>query len=575
MDNATRKNAVSVSRARVYVVLASLMLAMLLLAARAVYLQVWHADYLQQQGNSRHLRVVADAPNRGMILDRNGEPLAISTPVESIWANPAELAEQRQHWPRLAPMLGITMREFASLVARHQGREFMYLKRHVAPEYAQRVMALGIPGVALQREYRRYYPAGAVAGHVLGFTNIDDRGQEGIELAYDEWLSGVPGKKRVLKDRLGNIVETVESLNLPVPGKDLQLSIDRRVQYLAYRELKAAIATHAARGGTAVVLDVQTGEVLAMVNEPGFNPNNRTQLRGSVFRNRAVTDVFEPGSTLKPFTVAAALESGKFSATTPIDTSPGLLKVGRNTVRDTHDYGRLTVAGVIQKSSNVGTTKIAFAVGKEAMWNMLRKAGFGRETGASLPGESYGLLNPPQRWGQIEQATMSFGYGVSVTPLQLARAYTALANGGQLAPVSLVKRERVPATEGVMSMATALEVRAMLELAVGSDGTGGAARVRHFRVAGKTGTVHKLGDSGYAKEYLSFFAGFAPATRPRLAMVVMIDEPTRGGHFGGEIAAPVFGRVMADALRLLNIPPDAPEIPQRHIARHDDLMVNG
>lgn len=575
MDNATRKNAVSVSRTRVYVVLASLMLAMLLLAARAAYLQIWHADYLQQQGNSRHLRVVADAPNRGMILDRNGEPLAISTPVESIWANPAELAEQRQHWPRLAPMLGITMREFASLVARHQGREFMYLKRHVAPEYAQQVMALGIPGVALQREYRRYYPAGAVAGHVLGFTNIDDRGQEGIELAYDEWLSGVPGKKRVLKDRLGNIVETVESLNLPVPGKDLQLSIDRRVQYLAYRELKAAIATHAARGGTAVVLDVQTGEVLAMVNEPGFNPNNRTQLRGSVFRNRAVTDVFEPGSTLKPFTVAAALESGKFSATTPIDTSPGLLKVGRNTVRDTHDYGRLTVAGVIQKSSNVGTTKIAFAVGKEAMWNMLRKAGFGRETGASLPGESYGLLNPPQRWGQIEQATMSFGYGVSVTPLQLARAYTALANGGQLAPVSLVKRERAPATEGVMSMATALEVRAMLELAVGSDGTGGAARVRHFRVAGKTGTVHKLGDSGYAKEYLSFFAGFAPATRPRLAMVVMIDEPTRGGHFGGEIAAPVFGRVMADALRLLNIPPDAPEIPQRHIARHDDLMVSG
>lgn len=575
MDSAARKPPAAATRTRVYVVLGSLMLAMLLLAARAVYLQIWHADYLQQQGNSRYSRVVADAPNRGMILDRNGEPLAISTPVESIWANPAELAEQRAHWPRLAPMLGITMREFASMVARHQGREFMYLKRHVAPEYAQRVMALGVPGVALQREYRRYYPAGAVAGHVLGFTNIDDRGQEGVELAYDEWLRGVPGKKRVLKDRLGNVVETVESLNLPVPGKDLQLSIDRRVQYLAYRELKAAIATHAARGGTAVVLDVQTGEVLAMVNEPGFNPNNRTQLRGSMFRNRAVTDVFEPGSTVKPFTVAAALESGKFSATTPIDTSPGLLKVGRNTVRDTHDYGRLTVAGVIQKSSNVGTTKIAFAVGKDAMWNMLRKVGFGRETGASLPGESYGLLNPPQRWGPIEQATMSFGYGVSVTPLQLARAYTALANGGQLAPVSLVKRERAPLTEGVMSLATALEVRAMLEMAVGSDGTGGAARVRHFRVAGKTGTVHKLGDSGYAKEYLSFFAGFAPATRPRLAMVVMIDEPTRGGHFGGEIAAPVFGRVMADALRLLNIPPDAPEIPQRHIARQDALMVSG
>ena len=560
---------------RVWLVLAMLALGFAALAARAVYLQVFAADYLQEQGNARHLRVAADSTHRGMILDRNGEPLAISTPVDSVWANPIELVAQRAHWAALARVLEIDPRELAAQLQRHAGREFMYLKRHVAPDVAQRAMALAIPGVALQREYRRYYPSGAVAGHIVGFTNVDDAGQEGVELAYDNWLRARPGKKRVLKDRFGNVVETVESVSLPVAGKDLTLSIDRRIQYLAYRELKAAVEASKAESATAIVLDAQTGEILALVNEPSFNPNNRGRLRSDVFRNRAVTDAFEPGSTLKPFTIAAALESGKFSPSTPVDTSPGFFKVGSNTVRDTHDYGRLTVAGVLEKSSNVGTSKIISAIDKNAFWNLLRGAGFGFATGSGLPGEVVGLLHPPARWGAIEYATMSFGYGISVTPLQLARAYTALANDGVLKPLTLLAQNGEPA-EGVriMSEKTAREVRAMLELATGDDGTGKAARVAHYRIAGKTGTVHKLNQGSYSpNEYRAFFAGIAPASNPRLVMFVMIDEPGRGGHFGGEIAAPVFSKVMAGAMRLLNIAPDAPEIPLRRIARiaHGEL----
>lgn len=553
---------------RVWLVLAVLATGMLVLGARAVYLMVFHADYLQGQGNARHLRVVEDASHRGMILDRNGEPLAISTPVDSVWANPDELSLQREHWPALTRLLGMTQRDLSQLIARHAGREFMYLKRHVTPDLAARVKALDIPGVALQREYRRYYPAGGVAGHVVGFTNVDDRGQEGLELAYDNWLRGTPGRKRVLKDRFGNLVETVESIGLPVAGKDLVISIDRRIQYLAYRELASAVEAHQARGATAIVLDAQTGEVLALVNEPSFNPNNRAHLHGGAFRNRAVTDVFEPGSTIKPFTIALALDSGKFSPATPIDTSPGFFKVGHNTVRDTHDYGRLTVAQVIEKSSNVGATKIALTLSKENLWQMFRQAGFGSHTGSGLPGESIGLLNPPGRWGAIEQATLSFGYGISVTPLQLARAYTALANDGTLAPITLLRTDAPPPGTRVMHEKTARAVRDMLERVVGAEGTGKLAQVVHYRVAGKTGTVHKLGDNGYSPhDYVAFFAGFAPATHPRLVMLVMIDQPRRGGYFGGEIAAPVFSRVMSGALRLLNIPPDAPEIPLRRTAQ--------
>lgn len=539
-----------------------------LLAARAIFLQAWDARYLQEQGNARHLRVVEDNSHRGMILDRNGEPLAISTPVDSLWANPDELSAQHARWPALAKLLDMPVRDIGQQVRRHAGREFMYLKRHVAPQTAQQVMALGITGVALQREYRRYYPAGAVAGHVVGFTNVDDEGQEGLELAYNNWLRATPGKKRVLKDRLGNVVETVESISLPVPGRDLTISLDRRIQYLAYRELKAAVAEHKARGATAIVLDARSGEILALVNEPGFNPNNRSKLRSQVFRNRAVTDVFEPGSTLKPFTIATALESGKFFPTTPIDTAPGNMQVGRNTIRDTHNYGLLTVAGVIEKSSNVGATKIALALDKHALWRMLTRAGFGSTTKLGLPGESPGVVHPPSSWGPIEQATISYGYGISVTTLQLAEAYGGLANGGVTVPLTLLRRDQP--VEGVRTMSdkTALQVRAMLERAVGRDGTGAAAQVYHYRVAGKTGTVRKLAGGGYAeKNYLALFAGFAPASDPRLVMVIMVDDPTGEAYYGSQIAAPVFGKVMSGALRLLNIMPDDLAQPPQRMAR--------
>ncbi len=566
----SRSDATTRQPIRVWVVLAFLSLGMVLLIARAAYLQIFTADYLQEQGNARHLRAVEDGSHRGMILDRNGEPLAISTPVESVWANPEELVQQRAAWPALQRLLGFNARDFNSLIAKNADRDFMYLKRHVPPELADQVMALKVPGVALQQEYRRYYPSGAVTGHIVGFTNVDDQGQEGVELAYDEWLRAQPGKKRVLKDRFGNLVETVESIQLPAPGKDLKISIDRRVQYLAYRELSAAVEASQAQGGSAIVLDAHTGEVLALVNEPSFNPNNRSNLRSGVFRNRAVTDVFEPGSTLKPFTIATALESGKFSPNTTIDTSPGFFKVGSNTVHDTHDYGRLTVAGVIEKSSNVGASKIALSLSKDKLYDMFHAAGFGTPTGSHLPGEVRGVLMPVKRWGQIEQATMSYGYGISVTPLQLARAYTALANDGVLMPVRLtaVDANEPPVGERIMSAKTARELRAMLELAVSGDGTGKLAQVANYNVAGKTGTVHKLAGRGYAKDdYLAFFAGFAPANDPRLVMVVLIDQPARGGYYGGEQAAPVFSRVMQGALRLLDIPPDAPNIPLRRIAR--------
>jgi len=537
---------------------------LILLAARAVYLQVFNSSFLQEQGNARHMRLVKDNAHRGMILDHNGAPLAVSTPVDSVWAHPETLAEERRKWPHLATLLGMSTRELAQLISKHNGREFLYLKRHVTPSIAERITALQIPGVSLMREYRRYYPLGAVAGHVIGFTNVDDQGQEGIELSYDSWLRAVPGAKRLLRDLQGNAVEMAESVVLPKPGKDLMLSIDRRIQYLAYRELKSAVIGHQALAGSVVVLDVRTGEVLAMVNEPDFNPNNRSELRSGAFRNRAVTDLFEPGSTLKPFTIASALESGKFSSSTVIDTSPGILRVGDRTIRDVHNYGALTVAGVIEKSSNVGASKIALALDKKSIWNTLRHAGFGRTTGIQLPGEVPGLLNPPSSWVPVDQASISFGYGISVTPLQLARAYLAIANDGVALPLTLRRIESPPEGDRVLSAATARRLQSMLELAVSHAGTGKAAQVADYRVAGKTGTVRKLTATGYSEDrYVAWFVGFAPASAPRLVMVVTVDEPTHGGYYGGVIAAPVFGRVMTGALRLLDIPPDAPRKEQR------------
>ncbi|BAU47268.1 cell division protein [Sulfurifustis variabilis] len=548
-------------RLRQWLVLAFLIAGLVLLGARAIYLQVISADYLKTQGNARHTRIVKDNSHRGMILDRSGVPLAISTPVDSVWAHPATLLGERRSHAALARLLDTTPAELARLLARNREREFVYLKRHVPPAVASRVAALQAPGVSLLREYRRYYPAGAVTGHVLGFTNVDDQGQEGIELAYDAWLRAIPGTKRVLKDLHGTAVEVVESVRLPTPGKDLVTSLDRRVQYLAYRELKAAVEEHGARAGAAVVLDAYTGEVLALVNEPDFNPNNRGTFKGAMFRNRAVTDLFEPGSTLKPFTVATALESGKFTPSTLVDTSPGTMLVGGKTIRDLHNYGVISVARVIEKSSNVGTGKIALALDKRMLWDTFRRVGFGAVTGSQLPGETAGLLNSPASWVPIDQVSMSYGYGISVTPLQLARAYAALANGGELVPVTLLRQDAEPPRPRVFSPRVATAVRQMLELAV-DQGTGGAARVADYRVAGKTGTVHKLTGTGYADDdYVAWFAGFAPVRNPRLVMVVAIDGPRRGRHFGGDVAAPVFGHVMSGALRLLDIAPDAPRPP--------------
>src|SRR3569833_1920624 len=508
-------------------------------------LQFLHKEFLQGQGDARHLRAVSMPAHRGMITDRNGEPLAISTPVDSIWANPRDLLEARGEWKQLAKALDVDRAWLKARIEHNANREFVYLKRHVPPPVAEQVLALGIPGVSAQREYRRYYPTGEVAGHLLGFTNVDDEGQEGVELRFDQQLRGTPGSMRVVRDRLGRIVETVERLSEPVPGRDIALSIDRRIQYLAYRELKAAVQMNHAKAGSAVVLDVQTGEVLAMVNQPTFNPNNRENLRSERYRNRAMTDVYEPGSTVKPFTLAVALESGQYQPTTPIDTRPGTLRVGPNTIRDVHDYGLIDVSTVIVKSSNVGTGKIALSLPPERLWHQFTAMGLGSPTGIQLPGEASGSVPDYHRWYPIDRVTFSFGYGLSTSILQMARAYAALASGGVLKPVSLLPVTQPPEGQRVMNANTAHQLVAMLEGAVGDKGTGRAARVSGYRVAGKTGTVRRSGVGGYEEDsYLSLFAGMVPASDPRLVMVVMINDRrgacikraaarSRGGAGGG------------------------------------------
>lgn len=540
------------------VILGGVVVVALGLIWRAMDLQVLSNDFLQDQGDARSLRVISLAANRGTITDRNGEPMAISTPVDSVWVNPGQLQINSEQWRRLARLLKTPAKELQDRLASRQSREFVYLKRHINPDVAQQIMALKIAGVSLQREYRRYYPAGEVAAHVVGFTNIDDAGQEGIELAYDEWLRGRPGSKRVIKDRLGHTVEDVESIRVPEAGKDLMLTIDRRLQYLAYRELKTAMRQDKARSGSVVILDVLTGEVLAAVNGPSYNPNNRSTLQQGATRNRAVTDVFEPGSTIKPFTVAAALEAGTIRPRSVIDTNPGMFRVGNKSVRDERNYGVIDIATIIKKSSNVGASKIALSVPPEKMWDLFSRVGFGTATGSGFPGEASGLLNGFQGWNDVERATLSYGYGLSVTTLQLARAYAMLANDGRLMPVSFVAGDvdrRHPVQ--VMSAPNAHNVLAMLETVTSDGGTGELARVPGYRIAGKTGTVQKYVAGGYSDEnYVSLFAGIAPASHPRLVTVVMINDPGNDEYYGGRIAAPVFSRIMAGALRMLGIPPD-------------------
>lgn len=547
---------------RVAVVALTLVIISAALLWRVIDLHVYRKDFLQQQGDARYLRVVSEPAHRGVIMDRNGEPLAISTPVDSLWADPKELLTAPDKWSGLAKVLSIDLKELSQKLEQNKEREFIYLKRGVAPQLAQAVMSLEIPGVNTEREYRRYYPSGEVASHLVGVTNIDDAGQEGIELAYNDWLKATDGSKRVIKDRLGRVVENVERVTEPQAGKDLILSIDRRIQYLTYRELKTAVTENQARSGSAVVLDTRTGEVLAMVNQPSYNPNNRTGLLGDNLRNRAITDVFEPGSTIKPFTVAAALEAGKFRPDSMINTAPGTLRVGNKTIHDTSNHGLIDVSTVIKKSSNVGASLMALAISPRELWETFSYVGFGFNSGTGFPGEASGLLSDYSGWRKLDRATMSFGYGISVTALQLARAYTVFANDGLLLPVTLVRKASypdmlTPEPERVMSARTARQVRKMLELVVSKGGTGNQAQVNGYRIAGKTGTVKVSGDGGYLDDsYHSVFAGMAPASQPRLVMVVVINEPKGDKYYGGAVAAPVFSKVIGGALRLLDVAPD-------------------
>ena len=540
------------------VLAAVILLGLVGLAGRAAYLQGMHKGFLQQKGESRYSRVVEISAHRGMITDRHGEPLAISTPVESVWASPQDMEITTSQIKKLAEIIGMNSAEIQKKIEGPQ-RDFVYLKRHLPPEIAARVVELNMPGVFLRREFRRYYPAGELTAHMLGFTDVDDNGQEGVELAWQDDLAGKAGSRRVIKDRKGRIVEDIESIRVPRPGRDIALSIDSKIQYLAYRELKQAVEASKSKAGGIVVLDAQTGEVLALANLPVYNPNNRGKIKSERARNRALTDVFEPGSTLKPFTVAAALEAGRISPDTIFQTAPGTLTIGKATIRDSHREGPLTVTQVIQKSSNVGSAKIALSLPPEALWEILSQSGFGVSTGSGFPGEVTGRLRPHKTWRPIEQATMSYGHGISVSLIQLARAYTLFSAEGELKPVSLLKLDAPTTGERVISRATALAVSRMLEMVVRPGGTAPRAQISGYRVAGKTGTAHKLEGNGYAKDrYISTFVGYAPASNPRLIIAVMLDEPSAGQYFGGVVAAPVFSQVMTGALRILSVPHDAP-----------------
>jgi cell division protein FtsI (penicillin-binding protein 3) len=531
---------------------------------RLADIQVIHPEFLRDQGDARHVRQVPIAAHRGMILDRHGEPLAISTPVHSVWVNPQVFAASNHQLASLAKTLGLKANTIKKKIERNSTREFIYLKRRVTPEIAEKVTSFKLTGVALQREYKRYYPTAEVTSHLVGFTNIDDRGQEGLELTHDDVLTGLPGLKRMVRDSHGNYVEGGEQLKATKDGQNIQLSIDLRLQYLTYQALKETVSQHRARSGSAVVIDIQTGEVLAMVNQPSFNPNNRRGLKSSDYRNRAVTDLFEPGSTVKPFTMASGLKSGKFTPSSVIDTHPGTFRVGGHTIKDFRDYGQINMATLIQKSSNVGISKIALAMKPMQLWHDFSAFGMAEATGAYFPGEAMGRMPDPQNWRELDRATLSYGYGLASTALQLARGYMVLANGGILQPVSFIKTQQKSLGRRVYSTDVMKQVVTMMEGVVSAEGTAKLAAVDNYRVAGKTGTVKKANKGGYAdKRYLSLFAGIIPASKPRLAMVVMVDDPKGKDYYGGLIAAPVFSEVMTGAMRLLNIAPD--DLPNRQL----------
>jgi cell division protein FtsI (penicillin-binding protein 3) len=556
---------------RFRLVLALLALMVGAIAWRMLDLQVLDHDFLKAHGDARSVRHIPIPAHRGLITDRNGEPLAVSTPVTTLWANGKELQARRERWPALAAALGQEPKAFAERLQQNKEREFMYLVRGLTPEKGQSVLDLKVPGVYAIEEFRRFYPAGEVAAHVVGFTDIDDRGREGMELAYEEWLAGVPGKRQVLKDRRGKLIKDVQVAQNAKAGKALALSIDLRLQYLAHRELRNALLEHDAKAGSLVMVDVKTGEVLAMVNHPTYNPNNRRNLTPAAMRNRAMIDVFEPGSTIKPLSMAAALETGRWKPSDIVQVGNGTLQIGRYNIRDvSRTQGpALDLPGILINSSNVGMSKIAFDVGGEQLYEVFSKLGFGRDTGLGFPGERVGNLPNHRQWRQAETATLSYGYGLSVTAVQLAHAYAALGNGGGMVPLSMIRVDSTPGSMQVVPPEVAKTLQGMLQQVIESPRGAVRAQVPGYHVAGKSGTARKtsVGTKGYqANSYRSLFAGFAPAQNPRIAMVVVVDEPGKGAYYGGLISAPVFSRVMAGSLRLMNIAPDNLPPPEQKVA---------
>lgn len=538
-------------------ILIVVVMAAAILIGRITLLQVIDRPFLQSQGDARTLRHETIPAHRGMITDRNGEPLAISTPVVTLWANPQELPADGIQRFMLAQALGMNLDDFEARVERYSSREFMYLRRQMTPEAAQRILDLRTPGVYPQHEHKRYYPAGEVAAQLLGVTNVDDVGQEGLELAYQPFLAGQAGQRRVLKDRRGRLVRELGVIRDAQPGGELMLAIDQRIQYMAYRELRAAVAEHEADGGVLVMLDARTGEVLAMANLPSYNPNNRAGLDPRGLRNQALVDVFEPGSVMKPLAMAAVLESGLVDRDAVVDTSPGWMRIDQFTIRDFRNYGELDLPGILEKSSNIGMSRLALQLSDTAIWERYHQLGLGQAPGTGFPGESTGSLPAPVRWSRSERAALSYGYGLSVTALQLASAYTALANGGERLPPSLLRLSEPPMGIPAIDPSVADDLLDILETSVGEYSGGRRARVEGYRVGGKTGTVRKSGQGGYTTDaYRSVFAGIAPISDPRIVTVVMIDHPRAGEFYGGAVAAPVFSSVTGNALRLLDVPPD-------------------
>ncbi len=535
-----------------------LMAAFLALVARGFYLQVIHNDFLQEKGDSRYRRDIEISASRGKIVDRHGDMLAVSTPMKSIWAIPGDartmnVGQKRQ----LAEMLDMNVRELDGKLA--SDKTFTYVKRQVSPETADRIAAVKFPGIHQEKEYRRFYPTGDMTAHIVGFTGVDDKGLEGVELAFQNSLFGRPGSRTVIRDRRGSIVEDVGATKPPQDGKDVRLALDSKIQYLAYSQLKAAVEANNAKAGGAIVIDARTGEVLALANWPTYNPNNRERLSGAQLRNRAITDTFEPGSVMKPFTAALALERGKLRFDTVVNCAPGRMTIGSATISDAHPHGALTVAQVIQKSSNIGTAKIALSFPPKEMWELFDSLGFGQAPNLGFPGEVHGRLRPWKNWRPIEQATMSYGHGIAVSLIQLARAYTVFAGDGELMPLSLTKIDDTPPHGArIFSSQTMRELRVMLEMAVQPEGTAPKARVPGYRVGGKTGTAYKVEGGVYARKYVASFVGIAPISEPRLVVAVMIDEPSGGSHYGGDVAGPAFSQIAGGALRTLGVPPDAP-----------------